>query len=102
MVIEYLKFNVKADQRERFVQQDDEIWTSVLAAQPGFLEKEVWISPDHLTEVVIAIKWASFEQWQAISPEQLHATEEHFSAVMGDTYELVEATRYQIRKQRAV
>jgi uncharacterized protein (TIGR03792 family) len=98
MVIEWLKFTVTAEQREQFVQKDTEIWTSVLAGYPGFLNKEVWISPDRLEEVVIVIRWESLEQWQAIPADVLEQTEARFSAAIAGTYQLVEATKYQVRK----
>jgi uncharacterized protein (TIGR03792 family) len=98
MVIEWLKFTVTAELREQFVQKDAEIWTSVLASYPGFLNKEVWISPDRLDEVVAVIRWESLEQWQAIPADILEETEARFLAAMGDTYKLVEANKYQVRK----
>jgi uncharacterized protein (TIGR03792 family) len=98
MVIEWLKFTVTAELREQFVQKDAEIWTVVLASYPGFLNKEVWISPDRLDEVVAVIRWESLEQWQAIPAEVLNQTEAKFAAAMGDTYQMVGAEKYQVRK----
>ena len=98
MEIEWLKVHVDPELREQFVQQDDEIWTPVLARYPGFLGKEVWISPDNLSEVILVIHWNSFEEWQAIPTEELEQAEAAFSQAMGDTYEIVESTRYQVRK----
>ncbi|MBW4514425.1 MAG: TIGR03792 family protein [Timaviella obliquedivisa GSE-PSE-MK23-08B] len=98
MVIEWLKFTVLAELREQFVQKDAEIWTSVLAKYPGFLNKEVWISPDRLGEVIAVIRWQSLEQWQAIPTTVLDDTEARFLEAMGDTYKLVEVSKYQVRK----
>jgi uncharacterized protein (TIGR03792 family) len=98
MEIEWLKFRVSPEQRERFVQVDAEIWTTALSQYPGFLNKEVWISPDNLTEVVQIIRWETFEQWQAIPPDDLEQIEARFAAVMGNSYELLESVRYQVRK----
>ncbi len=102
MVIEWLKFQVAPDARERFVQVDDEIWTPVLSSYPGFLSKEVWISPEDLSELVVVIHWQSFEQWQAIPSEVLQDTEDRFRAVMQDTYTLQAASGYQLRKMMQV
>jgi uncharacterized protein (TIGR03792 family) len=100
VVIEYLKFMVVPDLREKFVQQDDEIWTPLLSQSSGFLGKEVWISPDELSEVVVIIRWVSVDQWQAIPAAQLQETEAKFAEAMGDTYELVNSSAYQVRKMR--
>lgn len=98
MVIEYLKFSVRPDSREQFIQKDDEIWTAFLANYPGFLGKEVWISPDNLAEVITVIRWANMEAWQSIPAEKLQEVDAQFAEAMGDVYELVESTRYQVRK----
>jgi uncharacterized protein (TIGR03792 family) len=98
MVIEWLKFTVSSELREQFVQKDAEIWTPVLAEYPGFLNKEVWISPERLEEVIAVIRWQSLEQWQAIPTNVLDETEAQFLEAMGSTYKLVEASQYQVRK----
>jgi uncharacterized protein (TIGR03792 family) len=99
MEIEWLKVEVQPDLREQFVQKDDEIWTAMLSQYPGFLNKEVWISPDNLSEVILVIHWASFEQWQAIPKADLDQTEAEFNAAMGDTYKIIQVSRYQVRKR---
>lgn len=98
MVIEWLKFTVLPELREQFVQKDAEIWTSVLSEYPGFLNKEVWISPERLEEVIAVIRWQSLEQWQAIPKTVLDETEARFLEAMGSTYKLVEVSKYQVRK----
>ncbi|NJR38961.1 MAG: TIGR03792 family protein [Leptolyngbyaceae cyanobacterium CSU_1_4] len=98
MVIEWLKFTVVAELREQFVQRDAEIWTPVLAQYSGFLSKEVWISPERLDEVIAVIRWQSLEQWQAIPTSVLDETEARFLEAMGNTYKLIEASPYQVRK----
>jgi uncharacterized protein (TIGR03792 family) len=98
MVIEWLKFNVSPELRETFVQKDAEIWTATLAQYPGFLGKEIWISPDNLGEVIAVIRWQSLEQWQAIPADVLEQTETKFRSVMGDTYTMTETGKYQVRK----
>jgi uncharacterized protein (TIGR03792 family) len=99
MTIEWLKFRISPELRERFVQQDAAIWTPFLAQYPGFISKEVWISPDDLSEVVQVIHWESFEQWQAIPAADLQRVEAEFAAAMGESYELIESKQYQVRKR---
>jgi uncharacterized protein (TIGR03792 family) len=100
MEIEWLKFEVDPELREQFVQKDDEIWTRALSQYPGFLSKEVWISPDNLSEVILVARWASFEQWQAIPKEDLQRTEAQFNQALGDVYKMVASARYQVRKRQ--
>ena len=42
MVIEFLTFNVHAEMREEWKSLDNEIWTTFLATQEGFVKKELW------------------------------------------------------------
>lgn len=99
MEIEWLKVQVNPDLREKFVQKDAEIWTAGLAKYPGFLHKEIWISPNNLTELILVIHWQSFEQWQAIPTEDLKQLEDQFHQAMGNTYTIIESSRYQVRKR---
>ncbi|GAB4147487.1 MAG: hypothetical protein Fur0046_25730 [Cyanobacteria bacterium J069] len=99
MVIEWLRFEVAPEARERFVQQDAEIWTTALSKYGGFLGKEVWISPDNPSEVVTVVHWESFDQWYSIPPDSLQAVEARFAQAMGEgTYQLLESKAYQVRK----
>lgn len=98
MVIEWLKFQVMPDLREKFVQLDAEIWTALLASYAGFLGKEVWISPQDMEEIVLVIRWQTFEQWQAIPTDVLEQTEAQFREAMGSTYQMVDTDKYQLRK----
>jgi uncharacterized protein (TIGR03792 family) len=99
MEIEWLKVRVSPELREQYVQKDAEIWTTALSKYPGFLSKEVWISPDNLAEVILVIHWQSYEQWQAIPAEELQRIEAQFNEAMGNTYTIVEGTRFQVRKR---
>ena len=98
MVIEWLKFRVSPELREKFIQKDAEIWTSMLATYPGFLSKEIWISPETPSEVVVLIRWASREAWQLVPPERLEQTEQLFTQEFGDQHQIIEAAEYQVRK----
>lgn len=99
MEIEWLKFQVAPEQREQFVQKDEEIWTATLAQYSGFLSKETWISPEDLAEVILVVHWASFEAWQSVPTQVLDQAEARFRQAMGDTYKLIEGKRYQVRKR---
>ena len=99
MVIEWLKFRVQPEIREKFVEQDQAIWTKALATQSGFLGKEVWINPDVADEIILVIRWQTHEQWKAIAPDLLAQTEESLNASMEkDSYEIIEDKEHHIRK----
>lgn len=84
--VEWLKFQVPAQQQARFIEQDASIWTPVLASYPGFQSKEIWIDPDSPNELVIVTHWASFDQWQAIPKEVLDRTTQRFHQAMEAEY----------------
>nr|WP_208492055.1 TIGR03792 family protein [aff. Roholtiella sp. LEGE 12411] len=98
VVIEFLKFQVAPDLRENFIQKDAEIWTAALAKFPGFLGKEVWITPNGSQEIIIIIRWATQEQWKAIPQADLQAIEDQFLQAVGKSYPIVESAEYQVRK----
>lgn len=98
MVIEWLRVKVVPELRELFVQKDHEIWTAGLSQYPGFISKEVWISPEQLDEVVLVIRWESFADWKAVPSEVLAQLDAAFNAVMGETHEIVDAGGYQVRR----
>jgi len=99
MVIEWLKFQVKPESREKFIQQDAQIWTPFLEQYSGFLSKEVWINPKKEDEVIFIIRWENWEKWKAVPHTLVEATEQQFAAAMGENeYKLIEGSGYQVRK----
>jgi uncharacterized protein (TIGR03792 family) len=98
MVIEWLKVRVSPELREKFIQKDAEIWTSMLATYPGFLGKEVWIDPQRPTEVILIIRWASRDAWESVPAERLTEVEQQFTQEFGEQQQIIEAAEYQVRK----
>lgn len=98
MVIELLKFQVPREARANYIQKDSEIWTTTLAKYPGFLGKEVWTNPNDPTELILIIRWATREQWQAIPGEDLQIIAAKFTQSMGETYPIVESAEFQVEK----
>lgn len=99
MVIECLTVAVQPEHREAYVQADEEIWTAALSQYPGFLGKEVWISPDDLSQVVLIVRWNSFEEWQAVPQDVLETTEAQFEQAVGEgVYEITNSQRFQVRR----
>jgi uncharacterized protein (TIGR03792 family) len=99
MVIEWLKFRVAPELREKFIQDDEMVWTAALTKFPGYLGKEVWIDPKAPEEIVIISHWETVEKWQSIPQTALNEIEKQFAEKMGkDNYKLLEFRQYQIRK----
>ncbi|AFZ33783.1 hypothetical protein Sta7437_0165 [Stanieria cyanosphaera PCC 7437] len=99
MVIEWLKFQVAPESREKFIQKDEQIWTAFLTTCSGFLGKEIWLNPDASDQIVIVAHWQTREQWKAIPQKLLAQTEAKFAQQMGrDRYKMIEMAEYQIRK----
>jgi len=101
MVIEWLKFTVDSDAREKFIQKDEAVWTANLSTYPGFLGKEVWIEPNAPDKVIFTIRWQTRQQWKSIPMKDLAAIEREFSAIMGKMnikYKMIESKEFQIRK----
>lgn len=98
MIIEWLGFSVKPQLREKFVAEDREIWTPVIANFTGFLGKEIWFDPARGDRVFILVRWQSRQQWKAISPKLLEETEQKFALAMGaDNYQMIESKEYQLQ-----
>jgi uncharacterized protein (TIGR03792 family) len=99
MVIEWLKVWVSQTAREAFIQKDEAIWSRALARCPGYLGKMVWINPKDPEELVLVIQWADRESWSAVPQDYLEETERLFAEAMaGESYKIVEAAEYQVRK----
>jgi uncharacterized protein (TIGR03792 family) len=99
MVIEWLKFRLDPQIREKFIEKDREIWTAALSLSPGYLGKEIWLDPNRDDEVILVVKWANREAWGLVPPDLLANTESEFEAAMGgDRYEMIEEGEFQVRK----
>ncbi|HIK46433.1 MAG TPA: TIGR03792 family protein [Leptolyngbyaceae cyanobacterium M65_K2018_010] len=98
MVIEWLTFAVEPENRETFIRIDHEIWTEALSQYPGFLSKEVWISPDLMDQVICVIRWKTREHWKSIPQADLERVDAQFNAALKFNYRLIDAREYQVRR----
>ena len=98
MIIEWLKFRMPADQRERYIQFDDEIWTPALQQYPGFIAKETWISPEDAEVVIFVIRWRSREDWFSIPERELADINARFDAALGFDYTMEASQEFQVRR----
>ena len=86
MVIEQLTFVIPPVDQARFVALDAAIWTPALAAQPGFIGKEVWREAAEPERLHLVIRWASRAKWHAVPADLLAATDTAFNAALGQVY----------------
>jgi uncharacterized protein (TIGR03792 family) len=80
MVIELLRVTCPPEKHAAFIQRDAEVWTRGLAQHLGFMGKEVWVSPDHPSQVTLVIRWASMAHWKSFPAEWSQRQDEQ----MGD------------------
>ena len=71
LAIEWLEFQVDANERDAFLKRDREVWTAALQQQPGFLHKSVLLSPTDPKFVGFVIYWASREAWDAFPEDAI-------------------------------
>lgn len=96
MVAEWLRFYVPQKLQARYLEADSRIWTPVLAAQPGFISKQVWQEPEFPHVVIIVIHWASRTQWDEVPKMLLRATEAKFRADLGQEFVLLESKAFEV------
>lgn len=91
--------------REKFIRQDEFIWTDFLSNYPGFLGKEVWIDPNESHKVTLLVRWQTRKQWKSIPQKDLVKVDRHFTDVMkrlGINFKSSGFKEYQIRKFSSV
>ncbi len=86
MVIEELTFSVPVGDQPRFLAHDTAIWTRALAAQPGYLGKEVWREADAPDRLHLIIRWVDRAAWKAVPAEVLAHADADFVAALGVVY----------------
>lgn len=85
--IEILVATVRPGDMARYLPLDDEIWTSFLRTQDGFITKRNLLPTrqplSSATEAYHFIEWASFTQWKNVPADALAATNERFVRAFG-------------------
>lgn len=69
MVIELLTFEVAPDERARWLEVEERVWSRFLERQPGFVRKEMWLEEGDDERVHAVIWWETRDQWKAIGAE---------------------------------
>ena len=93
-VVEWLEFRVPVSEQEDFIQRDERVWTAALREHAGFLHKSVWTSPEQPESVVLAIYWASREDWSAFPEAKI---EELDRQMQPTNAELIDAKEFNVR-----
>jgi uncharacterized protein (TIGR03792 family) len=91
MIIEFLKVQVIPSYRQKYIELEQQIWTTDLVKREGFINKEVWVDPEDLSIVYVRILWNSREQWKAISPEHIKKLDAALAEHIGLVWQIVES-----------
>ncbi len=88
MIIEQLTFTVLREHLDDWLLTDAVTWDPVLAVQPGYLGKEVWITdadpaatnPPPTVEIQVIVRWSDRSLWMSIDADLLAATHDAMGA----------------------
>jgi len=85
--VEYLIFQVADSTKiESFIELDDQIWTSFLSKQPGFISKEVWINENQPGEIHTILIWENMDGWKSIELSELKRIDQVFKQAFGSEF----------------
>ena len=76
-VVELLRLQVPASQRQVWLDAEGRTWQPWLEQQQGFLGRDLYWDPAH-EQGVLMIRWATRAQWKAISVEEVNRVQEQF------------------------
>lgn len=77
VVVEHLRLRVPAQEREAWLEAERQSWEPWLAAQPGFLDRQLFWDPAS-EEGTLLIRWVDRSHWKAIPPEEVAAVQRRF------------------------
>ncbi|CBY24091.1 unnamed protein product [Oikopleura dioica] len=85
LTTEVLHFKVRGSDIDAWNKLDDEIWTSYLAVQDGFVRKTTNVDrtckfDNADCDVFNYVDWQTFAQWKAINAQELIAVDDEFLA----------------------
>ena len=82
-VVEHLRIKVPADALSVWRRAEKGSWEPWLAQQDGFLGRDLLWDPE-TEEGTLLIRWASREQWKAISAAEVARVQEQFERIARD------------------
>jgi uncharacterized protein (TIGR03792 family) len=96
MVVELLRFKIKAELQKEFLEKNASIWTPALQQHHGFVDKEIWFNRVDPSDVYVAIHWETIEDWKSfpveVSAELERQMGPEFQAVHGFELDVVMST----------
>ena len=78
-VVEMLRLDVPAAQREIWLAAEASTWQPWLEQQDGFLGRDLYWDPK-LEQGLLLIRWASRAQWKAIETDAVDQVQQRFDA----------------------
>ena len=103
-VMELLRLSVPADQRDVWMDGERSTWQPWLEEQDGFLGREIFWDAGR-AEGLVLVRWASREQWKAITDEEVQRVQGRFDSRVNKAlgrrsddaspFSLIEATELQ-------
>ena len=78
-VVEMLRLDVPAAQRQIWLEAEASTWQPWLERQDGFLGRDLYWDPK-LEQGILLIRWASRDQWKAIGAEAVDQVQQRFDA----------------------
>ena len=80
-VVEQLRLQVPATQRQIWLEGERSTWQPWLETQAGFLGRDLYWDPQR-EEGLLLIRWASREQWKSISDQEVSRVQASFDALV--------------------
>lgn len=75
MVIEFLTFDVNPEERDEWLQVEEQTWSRFLERQAGFVSKQIWSEHGNAGQVHAMICWTDTASWHAIPADELAAVD---------------------------
>nr|WP_259735681.1 TIGR03792 family protein [Synechococcus sp. CS-1329] len=77
VVVEVLRLQVPAADREVWLEAERQSWEPWLQAQSGFLKRRIYWDAER-EEGMLLIHWASRQQWKGLATAEVERVQEHF------------------------
>jgi uncharacterized protein (TIGR03792 family) len=75
MVVEWLTFDVSAEELGEWLVIEEEVWSRYLETCEGFERKEMWVERGDVHKVHAVIWWRSEEEWKRIGVDEVAAVD---------------------------
>jgi uncharacterized protein (TIGR03792 family) len=100
-IVEELTFIVEPAHVEKFIEEDQKVWTAPLSTRAVFLRKEVIQSQKMPSEIKLLIHWRSSDDWTAVPKKLIEETNIRFEKAMGgkDRYKLQAVRAYRFHHE---